>query len=222
MYLKDIEIGRISNVEPFALPFPEAFHLCDLFLRLLGKYDSGKAGKVVINLVDRSLVTLNGFTINQDRPERLLNITTIHHPFPFEIYDSSPVDIKKQMIWEALYRSLVLCSQAFSWNTEPLKNTYEKGLVLQLRNEYFFGNIKYVRNGKIGAIILNVFDLFSFQSFAVFYDATGGEIKRMKIMEELASFGWYEARFFKKTKWISITEFALIDKYNKEWVSTIE
>ncbi|HLP19692.1 MAG TPA: hypothetical protein VK174_05295 [Chitinophagales bacterium] len=220
MILKDIEVGRLNTKEPHVVPFTDPMHLCDFFIRLLGKYDSGKANKIVITLIEPDLKELNSYPIERNRPVCPVNVIMFYRDFNFAHYDqSNSVTEKKNLLWNELFFCMLLCCKAFDWDENSIIRTYEKGLELKLINDYFFSKCKISPNRKYQCRVLCRFDLDSFQCFAVFYDAKGDELDRQLLLKESPSFGWYEAHNFSSVKWITSNQIALFDKYNNKWTA---
>lgn len=221
MFLKDLVVHVTTHYSKENEVTMEAMHLCDLFLKLLGKYKTPVTKKIVIVLIEKDVESLNGFKIYKHIPYKPYDIIEYYCDFSFDDYFQMSDDKKKKLIWELLYKSVLHIGKELNWDTRVVKLAYLKGLELNLTNHSFLCQQKKSPDKKYLIDVEAHFDIDRIVVDYKLFDVNGVVVKNGEVLNLGASWGYYHLPYA-TFKWDDDNSFSLVNSREKEIIKTIE
>lgn len=219
MILTDLEI---TTHQPFIRDIcnQEVFHLCHLFIRNMGKYQTPGTGKMVI-ILEKEGVDLYMHK-ERDRAVQLINIVEYYTDFDYRAYEQKEIAEKKIVLWNLIFNSIKNAGNQLGWELAPIEKAYLAGIETNLKN--YFTPFKSVasKDKQLFATILVHFDFYSFKVFVQISNENGVIVHEKKIIDRQPSWGWYSFWEYKFAKWNSADEFTFGIRNSKEELWTIK
>lgn len=206
MVLKDIEI-HTDQADIKDILDKSGFHLCDLFLRHLDNLKTPETKKLVIILQKKGVDMF--LKKERDKAFVLLDMVEFYKDFNCIEYEQGDIYRKKEIIWTAIYDSLLTAANQLNWDNAQITKAYRKGLDLRLENKWVHTDKLASKDKKYFATVSVDFDFYSFKVFLDIADADDNTLTTKKIIDRDPSWGWYSFPQFKLVNWTSPTEFCI-------------
>lgn len=204
MILRDLEI---TSNQPLIRDIcnGETFHLCDLFIRQLGKFNTPKTGKHVI-ILEKEDEDLH-FAKERDVAHEYSGINEYYTNFDCRKYEESDIAAKKTIIWNIIYNSLMNTGKQLGWDISAIENAYKAGMAAHLENRFtHIESLASKDKSKFVSIIAH-FDFYSFKAYLIITDKSHTRIAEKKILDRQPHWGAYDFPNYKFAKWTGENEF---------------
>jgi hypothetical protein len=176
--------------------YSESMSICELFMRLIGKYYPPEdAWKFIVNCV------------KEPYDLRILNegnVVELQLAFDYTGFVDLSDYEKKKVIASTIMKAVSRLSAEACWDRKPFDDAYKKIIDLDYRNEYFYKERFNNRTRRYNVSMLCVHDVKEMNMFLILKDKKGAEI----VTKQIAHTSPRELDYYKylgKLKWESDT-----------------
>lgn len=212
MILKEISIITTYN-HPYQLMFnKETWCVSELFVKCLGKFNSGHFNKIVIRLGDNESVLDN-------KVDNLIDVVLLNKFFDFNTYFVNNKIARKVILLDVLYNNLLYLANIYYWHIDQITNAYRLCKEKNIEYQWILRN-KLIRSPdhKYYAAVFCNWDIDRFEAYIILYNSQKIEISRKKIMESEP----HLVEPFGKIAWENGNKFVVSSKdTEREWILNI-
>ncbi|UII33635.1 hypothetical protein LVD17_07355 [Fulvivirga ulvae] len=205
--LKDVSLTSLSE-RPDSQKFNgETRCVEDLFYANTKPIDTKNTNKISICLFDKQYDSekLSMFNIKMDVSQPLIDVMEINHYFDFDKYFEQPLEKRKRIILDLLYKDSIKVCEVENWDSTNFKLAYEACLEKDLKNVFYDKEKAWNRNRSMYVNLKVIFETDILQGIVEVYRKDGSLV----LQKELFTVKPMQIQhpFFAKVKWLSRNKF---------------
>ncbi|MET7000198.1 hypothetical protein [Chitinophaga defluvii] len=179
----------------------QTYCMTHLFLRLLGKYEVDTRTILKIDLVPPSLKKSNGSILKKNEFIDKGRVLEYNRNFDITAFLRYPEQERKRCLWNIIFEIMTKAAKQYGWDQAHLKNTYEKGIAADLKNEYWCKEYKTSPDKQLKATVRVDFQMEICLVFADFYTKDGDFVRSELFLDWEPSKAFYHLNTLKSTSW---------------------